>query len=637
MKFRQLAISNMLGNRHQYSAFFFSSVFAVMVFFVYASFIFHPDVRGGNIFGGQAVAVAMIACEVIITIFSFFFVLYSCSAFLKSRKKEFGLFTLFGFTKLQLRRMVLYENMLICLLSLGAGMGLGMLFNKLFYILISDMLDIAQPLRFYFPHMAMLLTAGGYIILFLLITLLSMRHATNQQISELLVASRQPKRLPLFSVWLSVLSVLSLGVAYAMAYTMNAGTMIKLMLPIIGLVVLGTYFLFTQSSVAVLKGLQTRKKIHYKNTNMIIISQLMFKLKDNATVLFLVTVLCAVILTASGFLNVLVNGIKDQLIERYPQTIGFMETGTDAHNVVRPEDVRRILKEDGAELEYEVKLTGLPLHAVMPGMQRTVQAMAVSQSDYNALAARARNMERVETAYGQAWFVYPYFEMKQQFVQTNEQLSMTVDKNPLQLTMLGQKNGEIARTPYLFVLNDKQYQELAAAVPDERKLVSYGFELKDWKNAGPTIERIAKLVPSEEQYNFASRTAEYASFRQFGSLAFFIAIFVSVLFFIASGSLLFFKLFTEMEEDKTQLQALRRIGLTHGEIKRIITVQIAALFYLPCLVGSVHTAFAMKALSNMLHAQVWLYSGIVLLVYLALQTAYFWFSKESYFKKVLYR
>lgn len=626
----------MLGNRHQYSAFFFSSVFAVMVFFMYASFIFHPDVRGGKILGGKLVSIGMIACEAIIVIFSFFFVLYSCSAFLTSRKKEFGLFTLFGFTKLQLRRLVLYENMLICLLSIAAGIGLGMLFNNLFFMMISDMLNMELPLRFYFPRAAMLLTAGGYILLFLLITLISMRYASNQQISELLVASRKPKQPPRFSLWLVLLSALCLGSAYVLAYTMNTGTMIRLMLPIIGLVMLGTYFVFTQSSVALLKSLQSSKPIHYRNTNMIIISQMMFKLKDNARVLFLVSVLCAVILTASGFFNTFLYGIKEQLIERNPQTIGFTETGIDTHSIVHPDDVRHILKEDGIELDYEVKLIGLPIEAVIPGMQRTVQTMGVSQSDYNELASRL-HMSLVEAAYGHSWFVYPYIEIKKDFVQPGEQLSMTVNGQPLQMTMHGQKTGKIANAPYLLVLNDKQYQELASMVPDELKLVSYGFELKEWEKAGPTIERINKLVSSEQLYSFVSRTTEYTAFRQVGSLVFFIAIFVSILFFIASGSLLFFKLFTELEEDKAQLYSLRRIGLTHSEVNRIITVQIAVLFYLPCLVGGVHAAFAMKALSNMLHANVWLYFGIVLLVYMALQTVYFWIAKNSYFKKMLYQ
>lgn len=111
------------------------------------------------------------------------------------------------------------------------------------------------------------------------------------------------------------------------------------------------------------------------------------------------------------FFNTFLYGIKEQLIERNPQTIGFTETGIDTHSIVHPDDVRHILKEDGIELDYEVKLIGLPIEAVIPGMQRTVQTMGVSQSDYNELASRL-HMSLVEAAYGHSWFVYPYIEIK---------------------------------------------------------------------------------------------------------------------------------------------------------------------------------------------------------------------------------
>src|SRR5690625_3721870 len=103
MKFRHLALKNVKGNWHQYIAFFLSCTFSVMIFYIFASFIYHPDVVGGHISGGEGVRNGLLACEYIIIIFSFFFVLYSVSAFIKSRKKEFGLLSLFGMTQGQIR------------------------------------------------------------------------------------------------------------------------------------------------------------------------------------------------------------------------------------------------------------------------------------------------------------------------------------------------------------------------------------------------------------------------------------------------------------------------------------------------------------------------------------------------------
>ncbi len=68
-----LARRNLSGHLQRYAAYFFSCVFSVTIFFIYAQFIYHPDVTGGTIPAGEAVRQGMIAAQVIIIIFSFFF------------------------------------------------------------------------------------------------------------------------------------------------------------------------------------------------------------------------------------------------------------------------------------------------------------------------------------------------------------------------------------------------------------------------------------------------------------------------------------------------------------------------------------------------------------------------------------
>ena len=108
MNLRHLAKRNIQGNTQRYLAYFFSIVFSVSIFFIYASFIFHPDVVNANISGGQIVRVALIAAEIVIIVFSVFFIAYSNAAFIQPRKKEFGLLTLFGMSKSQLKKTNLY-------------------------------------------------------------------------------------------------------------------------------------------------------------------------------------------------------------------------------------------------------------------------------------------------------------------------------------------------------------------------------------------------------------------------------------------------------------------------------------------------------------------------------------------------
>src|SRR5690625_2542624 len=128
MTFRQLAFNNVLRNKRVYVAYFLSSLFTVMVFFTFANFAFHPVLSGEEMH--SSVTQGMLVAGGIIYVFSFFFILYSMSSFLQSRKKEFGVFMIQGMSNRQIKWMVFLENMLIGFFATILGIGLGLVFSK---------------------------------------------------------------------------------------------------------------------------------------------------------------------------------------------------------------------------------------------------------------------------------------------------------------------------------------------------------------------------------------------------------------------------------------------------------------------------------------------------------------------------
>lgn len=97
MTFRQFAFNNVRRNARAYGAYFLSSAFAVMIFFTYAMFIFHPEMEKPEfrMFILRGVELA----EYIIFFFSFLFILYSVSAFLKAPQQEFGILMIQGMSR----------------------------------------------------------------------------------------------------------------------------------------------------------------------------------------------------------------------------------------------------------------------------------------------------------------------------------------------------------------------------------------------------------------------------------------------------------------------------------------------------------------------------------------------------------
>lgn len=191
-----------------------------------------------------------------------------------------------------------------------------------------------------------------------------------------------------------------------------------------------------------------------------------------------------------------------------------------------------------------------------------------------------------------------------------------------------------AHTDAILVVNDALFEQLAEHTSAEDLIVSYGYELENWAHSLKAVEEVEALLPEERQQHLTSRVQPFVEVKQIFGLTMFIGLFVSVLFFIAAGSMLYFKLFTEFQEDRQQFTALKRIGITDGEIKKIVTTQIGMIFFLPFGVGVVHAAFALKTLGDVLMVPVWQYAAIITGIYFVLQLAYFLLSRYAYVKRM---
>src|SRR5699024_12139683 len=107
---------------------------------------------------------------------------------------------------------------------------------------------------------------------------------------------------PKASLWLTLLAVLLLGSGYAIALLVKGPTVVFAMFPVIGLVVVGTYLLFTQISVYVVRKLKSSRALFWKKTNLLLFSDLSYRMKDNARAFFIVAIISTVAFSAIGTL-----------------------------------------------------------------------------------------------------------------------------------------------------------------------------------------------------------------------------------------------------------------------------------------------------------------------------------------------
>lgn len=183
MIFRQFAYRNVVRNSRIYAAFFMASVFSVMVFFLYSMLLFHPSIE--NRFVQEIAKSGMITAQIILYIFTLFFLFYSMRAFLQARTKEFGILLHLGMAKKQLHRLIFIETMIIGTGSILAGTFLGYMFSKFFFMIVKNIVMLpALPL--YLSWKPFALTVGVFLSLFVIISWVAPIFIRTGQVADLL-------------------------------------------------------------------------------------------------------------------------------------------------------------------------------------------------------------------------------------------------------------------------------------------------------------------------------------------------------------------------------------------------------------------------------------------------------------------
>ena len=114
----------------------------------------------------------------------------------------------------------------------------------------------------------------------------------------------------------------------------------------------------------------------------------------------------------------------------------------------------------------------------------------------------------------------------------------------------------------------------------------------------------------------------------------FFALLVGTVFFIAAGSFLYFRLYSDLAYDRRQYGALSKLGLTDKELARIITRQVGVLFFVPIALAIVHSLFAFKAMQSLFNFSVAWQTVLILASFLLVQVVYFFFIQARYLRNV---
>ncbi|MEK5040685.1 FtsX-like permease family protein [Sporosarcina sp. FSL K6-3457] len=637
MTFRQFAYRNVVRNRRIYAAFLMASVFSVMVFFLYSMLLFHPSIEDRFI---QEIAITgMGAAEIILYIFTVFFLFYSMRAFLQARSKEFGILLHLGMAKRQLNRLIFTETMFIGMTSIAAGTFLGYMFSKFFFMIVREIV-LLPALPLYFSWQPFALTIGAFMSLFVIISIVAPVFIRTGEVADLIQGEAGSQGAYGYSKSRGYFGLLFLGAAYLMAVSATNSVVIELLFFLPPLAIIGTFYFFTDSLPLLLHQIRKRKRLYWNHFWLLSISEGVVRLRENARMFFIVTMVSTIAFMSVGLLASLTS-FASQYREMHP--LGLIYKSQQDNERERQHIAQLVNELNADKIDYSM----IRFQVLEQTSSYTSNPVAVLKLSAINMLALSFGYPKVDLEAGEALFLPPSVSSYDQlnnrtvrtFLEESEVLVKIEGAYPYHLF----SSYSIAQNA--IVLNDTDYDKVFDIVftNELNSFTYYAFNVPDWqetKDIGLSIDAtdtesfLAGTTPEKLPYSFVNPGLNYSVIRTTFSLLLFIGLLLAAVFFLAAGSFIYFRLYTSLERDRKQFDVLRRMGITDREFKKIVNRQLIPQFFFPWGVAFVHSSFAILALQVIWDAlaeiSIVKELVLVLLVFTLMQICYFYLIRWRY-------
>ncbi|MBK3495907.1 FtsX-like permease family protein [Viridibacillus sp. YIM B01967] len=588
-----LARRNIARNFSQYFLYIASMVFSIVIYFTFVT-LKYSDIVSKMTETSQKMGSLMSGAAVVLIFFVAIFIAYSNSFFMKKRKKEVALYALLGVRKRQIGLMLFFENLLLGVFSLVIGIFLGFLSSKLFVTILIRLMgyDVVAP--FTLSTEAIINTAIVFFIIFFITSFQGYRLIYQFKLIDLFHASKKGEAAPKPSWIVAILGLLSIGTGYWLALqnllTSEAWRILGMFTPLVILatVIIGTFLLFHSVTGFVLSLFKRREKWLWKGLHLMTISQLLYRVRGNARTLTVIAILSATTVTAGGAVYSLYYNINDSVKLADPNTFMYKQAANVDNDKVTSLLPATIYDENVSALfvTFEAK----QLESAMSIDEDKRIYTVIDETTYNKLA-KLQHKEELQLIDNKATIID---------VDYHENLSPKYAGK----TITAEKGTEITLKGYhdVPVLNFKAGMTLVVTNEHYKELEKQGepvqFRAIGVDDATIDLSKgIASSLPDEAQ--FSSAPEDYQSgIEGMGSLLF-IGSFLGLVFLAATGSIIYFKVLTEAEEDKSQYNMLYKMGVSAKEMRKTVASQVCVVFAVPLIIGLAHSAVALTAFSNL--------------------------------------
>ena len=638
--YSKFAVDCIRKNRRIYIPYLLTCTLMVTLFYIIQALITNSNMD--QVYGSEAIRYMLKIGTGLMVIFSAIFLFYTNSFLTKQRKREFGIYNVLGLEKRHIGRIIFHETLIISVVSIVAGILAGLLLYKLAFVGLMRLMGSEIPLGFEISRDAIIRTVILFAVIQFVLFLNAFRQVRFSNTIALLHGSNVGEKEPRSKWILAILGAASIAVGYGISVSItNPLAAFGLFFLAVIFVVIGTYFLFIAGSIIWLKCLRKNKKYYYKANHFINISNMIYRMKQNAASLASICILSTMVIIAVSTTLSLYSGIDNMIQQRYPRELNVgVYMRSENHTEKYFEDTHNLLlqaaEEEGADISNEIYATSLGIGALQEEDSFSVDVGAAGSininnictlvftdvEDYNRISGTQVSLGPDEVlVYTNADASYPHDTLS--VLDRTFSVKDVLDELP-DARVYAANTG----TDVFYVITDSMdtlwdlYERQKTVYGSNASSMDYfyGFDISDPAKSEAILDRFDKAF-AEEQALFTSenpdagtdtgtmppfygsadsRSGSYDSYLPLYGSMFFVGIFLSIIFLIATVLIIYYKQISEGLQDARRYEIMQNVGLSRENIRKYIRSQVLMVFFLPLVVAGIHSAFAFPIVSRLL-------------------------------------
>ena len=577
-----------------------------------------------------------------------FYMSYSNRFFLRRRTKELGIYALLGYRKSTILSLLTAENLLSCFGAFVIGILLGGLFHKGIVFGITKLLNLTvnnSEIPF-FNLNAMVKTACFVIAIIIILSLSNSRFLFKSSLMDLVRFEKSAEKQTKFHAVPSIIGFVSVILGYCIALDILRGEksvwfsvgfyavgMLTFTLILFGTVLFIASFL----PYAVQTGKKNKRKF-YTETRIIASPGFIYRMRSNSKTLIMLTLLSAATLTVSSAMALslyypiaAVSRIAPSEIECRIEKESDLSAIMEIVNNYSSGDDITFLQTDiykvtstARQLPMEYSVGTSKGDADNEKILRNAGFECISYSDYTAILKAQGRQKALEqfTALNNNECIFVRYQPASGKDETGSTYPLLINNTEIPVTVIMTTLDNpisFANSIGTLIVSDSLYNMISENAAPETKVLSIN---------GSSITGNEELFQALSAYLDKSPYLQGNSHRihevvSLSSSTFLLIGFLVVLFFIATGSILYFNNISAIADSKSDYDILTKMGYTNRKIKKIIRKQAITFFSIPFLFGLADCIFATLVyktalMQNLLANSIVLYAPTILAIAMTL-------------------